>query len=153
MNYFQLLNIPQAFSLDIAALEKSYFAAQRACHPDRFVGKPAAERQAALQRSVDVNDAYSTLKNPLSRAEYLLHLHGIVVGTDADTVKPSQELLMEVIDIRENQPSEQALADLRNDSIARIGALFLANDFQAMAQQTLRLRYLMKARHESSANT
>lgn len=144
MNYFELLHIPETFLMDLSALEAAYFAAQRASHPDRFIGKPQAERMAAMQRSVDINNAYHTLKDPLSRARYLLHLNGVEVGTDRDTVKPSQALLMEVMELRETPPDAKRLAGLREASIARIAKLSGAKDWPAMAEETLRLGYLMK---------
>lgn len=143
MNYFDLLNIDSSFALDLSVLESAYFKAQRQYHPDRFVGKPEAERLAAMQRSLDSNKAYHILKDPLKRAQYLLHLQGIEVGTDHDTVKPSQELLMEVMELRETLP--KTVAPLVEESINRIGKLFEIKDFSAMAQEVLRLGYLVKA--------
>lgn len=146
-NYFTLLGIQSAFALDLAALESAYFREQQKSHPDRFVGKPPAERQQALQRSVDINQAYETLKNPLKRAQYLLSLNGIKVGTDNDSVKPSQALLMEVMELRES-PDAQKLATLKEESITRVASLAAAKDWQNMAQETLRLGYLLKALDE-----
>lgn len=143
MNYFALLGLPPAFTLDLPALEAAYFKAQHQFHPDRFVGKPDSERQAALQRSVDINKAYDTLKNPLKRAQYLLSLQGISVGTDSDTQKPSQALLMEVMELRES-PDAEKLASLAKESITRLEKLAAAQDWPAMAEETIRLGYLIK---------
>lgn len=140
MNYFELLNTNSAFEVDLAALEKAYFAVQRQYHPDRFAGKAEAERMTAMQRSVDANDAYNTLKDPLKRARYLLKLQDILVGTDQDTVKPSQALLMEVMEWREEGIDEA----LQADSIALISKHYSKQDWQAMAQETLRLGYINK---------
>ena len=145
MNYFELLNIPQAFALDLATLEKSYFALQREYHPDRFVGKPDEARLNAMLASVDINRAYRVLKEPLSRAQHLLSLQGVVVGTAADNVKPSNALLMEVMELREEPPEPKILAALIEESIARIETHYTSADWQAMAQETLRLGYLLKA--------
>ena len=54
-----------------ASLDRAYFALQRQWHPDRFVAKPAAERARASTEAAALNDAYRTLKDPLSRAVYL----------------------------------------------------------------------------------
>ncbi len=144
MSFFDLLNIPPEFELDIAALEVAYFKAQRQFHPDRFVGKPAAEKLAAMQKSMDINQAYETLKNPLKRAEYLLSLQGIMVGTNSDTVKPSAEILMEVMELRENEANADEVKELIASSNALIADYFKAKNFAAMAQETLRLGYLRK---------
>ena len=146
MNYFELLGLSPAFNLDLQALESAYFTQQRLYHPDRFVGKLPAERQAALHRSVDINKAYETLKNPFSRAQYLLHLQGTQVGTDHDTVKPSQALLMEIMELREEGVQKEVLERMIVESQAHIAAHFLASRFAEMAQETLRLGYLIKAR-------
>ena len=162
-NYFDLLGIAQSYSIDLPALEKAYFAQQRLFHPDRFAGKPTAERMAALQRSADINKAYDALKNPLKRAQYLLHLQGFAVGTEADNVKPSQALLMDVLGWRE-QAEETAdksrliseLKALHESCIAGIAASYLAKKWDEMAQLTLKLGYVIKTleetRHATAAN-
>ncbi len=158
MDYFALLGLPHAFTLDPQALEAAYFAAQRQYHPDRFVGKPDKERQAAMQRSVDINNAYDTLKSPLKRAQYLLKLQGIAVSGEDDALKPTADLLAEVMEWREQaaeaETSEQLdkldhalyrMAEAAEDDIAEAG---LQKDWQGMAKLVLRLGYLLKTREE-----
>jgi len=155
-DYFALLGLSAIFDIDPQALETAYFSQQRLYHPDRFVGTAPAERQAALQRSGDINNAYQTLKNPLSRAQYLLHLQGIAVGTEADSIKPSQALLMETMEWRETIDGTQGaeeMATLDNtletmitQSHATIANAFSASQWERMAHETLRLGYLTKAR-------
>lgn len=145
-NFFELLGMAPAFDLDLAALEAAYFKAQRQYHPDRFVAKPPAERMAALQQSADINQAYDILKNPLKRAQYLLHLQGIQVGTDHDSVKPSQALLVEVLELREAGVQAAALERMIAASIDAIGRFYNAAEWDSMAQETMRLGYLVKAR-------
>ena len=154
-DYFALLGLARAVALDAKALEAAYFAQQRLYHPDRFVKKTPAERQEALLRSVDINNAYETLKNPLLRAQYLLHLQGIEVGTDNDTVKPSAPLLMETMKWREAideaqgaaqlESLEARLAEQKHKTMTEIETAYNMSDWQAMAAQTLRLGYIVKA--------
>ena len=143
-DYFGLLGLSPAFTLDLQALETAYFTQQRLYHPDRFVGKPDAERLQALNRSADVNKAYNMLKNPLTRAQYLLHLQGIAVATEADTIKPSQALLTEIMGLREEGVDKQKLQRMIAASEAIIAAHFAAAAFEQMAQETMRLGYLVK---------
>ena len=75
--FFQL---PQHLHLDAAALEKQFYALSRKLHPDRFASKPAAEQEAALAASSQLNDAYRTLKDPILRTQYLLKARGCGVG-------------------------------------------------------------------------
>jgi molecular chaperone HscB len=77
MDYFAIFSLPPHLTLDTAALEKSFYALSRKLHPDRFASKPAAEQEAALAASSELNDAYRTLKDPIARTEYLLKLEGV----------------------------------------------------------------------------
>ncbi len=143
-DYFFLLNLPPHFDIDVKRLEAAYFHAQRQYHPDRSAGKSATARQAALMLSADVNQAYNVLKNPLTRAQYLLSTQGIVVGKEQDSVKPSQELLMEAMELREQPPAKETLEKMIEESIRIVSACYKASEWQKMAQETLRLGYLVK---------
>jgi molecular chaperone HscB len=99
-NPFELFGLPAQFALDLKVLEQRYRDLARMLHPDRYVRASSAERQAALTRAVDVNEAYATLRDELSRATTLLHLAGRAY--DAETTSQSDpEFLMTVMEIRE----------------------------------------------------
>jgi molecular chaperone HscB len=145
--HFSLLNIPINFDIDQSKLEEEYFKAQRLFHPDRFVGKSAEERNKALQKSMDINKAYECLKNPLKRAQYLLQLENIIVGTDADSVKPSHALLMEIMELSEHLAENKSidqLKDLHTNSLLDISKYYANKSWEKMAQETIRLGYLVK---------
>jgi molecular chaperone HscB len=76
-DYFALFDLPRHLHVDVAALEKGFYAQSRRLHPDRFAAKPAAEQEEALAASSQLNDAYRTLREPIARTEYLLGLEGI----------------------------------------------------------------------------
>lgn len=76
-DYFTLFSLPQHLHIDLAALEKTFYAQSRKLHPDRFASQPPEAQQAALAASSQLNDAYRTLRNPILRTEYLLSLQGI----------------------------------------------------------------------------
>jgi molecular chaperone HscB len=76
-NYFTQFGLPRHLNIDTTALEKSFYAQSRKLHPDRFASRPAAEQEAALAASSQLNDAYRTLRDPIARTEYLLALEGI----------------------------------------------------------------------------
>ncbi len=158
-NYFQLLGVSESFGLDMAQLEQRYYTLQREFHPDRQSAKTAAERQKALLTSMDVNQAYQTLKDPVLRAGHLLALQGIRVNTDGhDTVKATPELLMEIMTMREEVADCKTVAQLEHlekhgqrewsGAIETLAVLFNASDWQQAAMVTLRLRYLEKYREE-----
>src|SRR6202011_5503872 len=73
MNYFEFFDLPRKLTLDVVALEKQFYTMSRRLHPDRF----ASKQEAALAQSSLLNDAYRTLKDPISRTQYLLKLEGV----------------------------------------------------------------------------
>ncbi len=152
-NYFTLFSLPASFTVDAAALESAYFKLQRQYHPDRFVKSPAAEKHAAAETSVQVNEAYRTLKEPLPRARYLLSLEGILVGTDRDTVKPESRILTESMTLREAMETGQNIAPqlqaLRAQCLADLTSAFEKRALAEAAQHVFRLIYVEKALEES----
>jgi molecular chaperone HscB len=115
---FQVLGVARSYALDIADLEQRYKDMTKTLHPDRFARADARARRASLERSVQLNQAWRALVDPVRRAEYLLSLHGIDVGertvlngpeqSDTQATLPvPQELLMEILELRE------ALAEAR----------------------------------------
>ncbi|HEV2619507.1 MAG TPA: Fe-S protein assembly co-chaperone HscB [Acidobacteriaceae bacterium] len=77
MDFFEIFSLPQHLTIDLNALEKSFYAMSRKLHPDRFAARPEAEQAAALAEASRLNDAYRTLKDPIARTEYLLKLEGV----------------------------------------------------------------------------
>lgn len=160
LDHFARLGLPAALELEPAVLDRAYFARQRQWHPDRFVGKPAAERAQASVEAAGLNDAYRTLKDPLARAVYLAGLRGVDLPGDGKTID-DPDLLMEAMEARETLHEtataaavEALLAKARDDmkrSIEELGRLFLADDKPALRKALLRLRYLDKFAEEARA--
>lgn len=78
MEFFTALGLEPAFELDLADLERRYYAASRELHPDRFARAPAAQQAEALAKSSLLTRAYRTLRDPHARAEYILEQKGVV---------------------------------------------------------------------------
>jgi molecular chaperone HscB len=75
---FSFFGLPRKLNLDIAALERDFYALSRKLHPDLYAQSSEAEqRQCSLEKSSQLNDAYRTLKDPIARTEYLLRLQGV----------------------------------------------------------------------------
>jgi molecular chaperone HscB len=96
MNYFELFNLPVSFDVDLSTLPQTYQQLQRLTHPDRFAGGSEQEKLVAIQKNAQVNDAYSVLKSPLSRAEYLLSLRGIDLQHEQKTIKDTAFLMQQM---------------------------------------------------------
>jgi molecular chaperone HscB len=77
LNYFAQFDLPRHLHIDLASLEKSFYAQSRRLHPDRFASKPQTEQDSALAASSQLNDAYRTLRDSIARTEYLLSLEGV----------------------------------------------------------------------------
>ncbi len=76
-DYFALLGVPPRLILESCALERRFYELSRALHPDRFSNAPVSVRRSSLEWMSLVNQAYKTLRDPMTRREYLLSLHGI----------------------------------------------------------------------------
>jgi molecular chaperone HscB len=61
-------------------LEKDFYELSRRLHPDLNARAGSREQEWSLEQSSMLNDAYRTLKDPIKRTEYLLHLEGVAVG-------------------------------------------------------------------------
>jgi len=126
-NPFETLGLVPTFALEAAVLEQRQRDLNRALHPDRHAQKSAAERRVALSRSMDVNQAYRSLRDPTSRAEALFELLGVDSLAERTATDPTllgemleqRELLDEV---RRNKDATR-LATLKANMIAREGEL------------------------------
>lgn len=157
-NFFALLSLPESYSINLDILEKAYFSLQRTWHPDRFAGKPSHERMQAMQQSMTINEAYHTLKSPLKRAQYLLSLQDVIVGTEKDTIKPPASLLIESMESREELADAGTLQEIQalhqknnthiEESMHRINQLYDKQNYAQAAEETLRLGYLYKLKQE-----
>jgi molecular chaperone HscB len=170
-DHFSVLGVERRHALDAGDLEARYKDLSRKVHPDRFARADPRARRAALQRTVQLNEAWRTLKDPVRRAEYLLGLAGRKVASDeARSVPPA--LLMEILELRE----ELAEARLAGDdaraqrlahgvrareaqamsTVAERLAAGGAADLEAAARALVELRYFRRfldevAAHEESA--
>eukprot|EP00741_Cyanophora_paradoxa_P008281 tig00001284_g8010.t1 len=151
-DHFAVFTCPRTFELDPKDLDKRYKNLQMRLHPDRFATQTEREREIAAMQSARVNEAYTILKRPHSRATYLLRLFGIDVGETGGTIADPQ-VLMEAMEGRE------AIEDAEDDAAA-LGALnerytglarecvrdltrsFDAGELEAARRHAIRLQYL-----------
>lgn len=116
IDYYELFGISRSLNLSLDALRQRYYELSRELHPDKFMRKPEAERQRALDMSSALNDAYRTLKDPVKRAQYLLGLEGFDIGEQRSKDVPP-ELLEEVFELN------MALEELRGGDDSARGQL------------------------------
>jgi molecular chaperone HscB len=122
--YFSIFGLPPKLTIDPAALERDFYKLSRKLHPDLYARKGAEEQAWSLRQSSLLNDAYRTLRDPVTRTAYLLKLEGMHVedenaqstDTAARDAKAKQnrvpaDLLEEVFEL--NMQLEEMRANLK----------------------------------------
>jgi len=109
-NHFELFDLPTVFPVDEAELVARFQTLQRELHPDRFAAASDTEKRWSVQAASLVNEAYQKLSQPLSRAAYLLTLHGIGVDEETDTHMDPM-FLMQQMELREAIDDASSAAD------------------------------------------
>ncbi|HXI55999.1 MAG TPA: Fe-S protein assembly co-chaperone HscB [Polyangia bacterium] len=101
-DFFGVLGVERRYDLDMASVEQRYRELTRKLHPDRFARADPRARRASLARSVQLNEAWRALKDPVRRAEYLLGLMRAreqETQTEKETAPPA--LLAEILELRQ----------------------------------------------------
>lgn len=144
LDHFELLGVPARFAMDRAALDTAWREVQARVHPDRHASGSPQERRVAMQWASRANEAYRTLKSPLSRARYLCERAGVDLQVETNTAM-SGVFLMRQMEWRE------ALDDARGsrDSAAvAVLAEALATDRENLRRK---MGELLDERHDYAA--
>jgi molecular chaperone HscB len=159
VDHFTRLGIDRDFQVDSDDLDRRYFGFQRNLHPDRFARRSAKERAIAESQSASLNQAYETLKEPLTRAAYLLELSGIRSPAAHAATVDDEELLTEAMENREalmEAETVEAVDALTAKALASslhclndLGKAFRDNDLELANLLTTRLRYWRKLGEEA----
>ncbi|KAJ8107605.1 hypothetical protein OPT61_g8749 [Boeremia exigua] len=146
------------FTIDLNALKREFLQLQAKAHPDLH---PQEDKKRAEATSARINEAYKTLQSPLHRAQYLLSQRGIETAEDETAKVDDPELLMEVLEAREQieeAESEEDLVGMKDEnevriqeSIKALEEAFAKNDVELAKSETVKLRYWMNI-SESIAN-
>jgi len=110
MNYFERLGLPRRFSVDAAELERAYLMQSRAVHPDYHLAGSDADLAASMDASAEVNEAYGILRDPFTRADYLVTLLGGPTASEHKQIPAA--FLAEMLEAREQ------IEEARGDSAA-----------------------------------
>lgn len=98
-DYFSVFGLPRKLNIDLGVLESKFHELSRKLHPDFYQGKSERERVLSLDNSAVINAAYSTLKEPLRRMEYLVKLEE---GASKEIPrKAPEDLLGEMLELQE----------------------------------------------------
>jgi len=160
-DHYALFGLPRGFAVDLAELERVYREVQGRVHPDKFAQAGDAEQRLAMQQATHANEAYLTLKSPLKRAQYLLHLGGHDPQIEHNTAMPT-DFLIEQMEWREAVAEAREAADvaelehlhhrLRKDISAQYDTLHQALDghldYSRAADLVRQLMFQEKLLHE-----
>ncbi len=162
-DHFALFDLPPRFAIDEASLQQAYRRVQAQVHPDRFAAAGAAERRVAMQWAARANEAYRTLRSPVSRAAYLCERNGQPIEAESNTAMPAG-FLMQQMQWREeleqarggDRASARALARevqaRREEVLARVaGALDQRQDYAEAAAGVRELHFIDRFRDELAA--
>ena len=81
-DFFTVFGLSPHLNLDLPSLEKEFHRLSRRLHPDRFARAEQNEKEWSLADTAQLNDAYRTLKDAITRTEYLLKTHGAEIGEE-----------------------------------------------------------------------
>lgn len=160
-DHFALLGLARAQAIDAGELDARFRELQARVHPDRHAHAGESDQRLAMQWATRVNEAYQTLKAPLPRARYLLHLLGHDAQIESNTAMPT-EFLMAQMELREAvadakaAADELALEDLRERLIGEIRAehgrlqalIDTARDYPSATALVRQLMFQEKLLHE-----
>jgi molecular chaperone HscB len=179
-DHFAVLGVARRYDADLVAMEAAYKDLSRKLHPDRFARADPRARRASLQRTVQLNEAWRALKDPLKRAEYVLELGGVKIATDdggarSGGVAASPALLMEMLELREelgdaraanDDAKVRAMGEAMRARVARAEAAVAAGlvgtpaaeQLEAVGRELVALRYYRRfldevAAHEDAAGS
>ena len=160
-NYFEIFSIDVSTDLDISRLNEKNRELQQQVHPDRFATGTDVEKREAMQKTSLVNEAFNTLKDPVSRLQYMLSLKGVDMNAETDTTMDGA-FLMEQMEFREdiaNVRSQKNPLDVLDamsadlnvksaDLISSFAEHYQQENLQKAREVVRKLQFLNKAQKE-----
>ena len=118
-DHFSFFGLPRKLLIDESGLEETFYALSRQFHPDYFMSASEPERQASMERSSMLNDAYRTLRDRIARVTYLLTLEGYKESekkAPPDLLEEVFELNMQVEELKaaKKMGDEEEVAEARS---------------------------------------
>jgi len=102
-----------SLEVDSEALRKVFYEFSQKTHPDTQVTKLHSDQMNATRWSTFINRAYQTLKEPVSRLEYLLELFQVQPQKRSSPPMELAEAYFEFQDALESGSNEAAVRDFQ----------------------------------------
>lgn len=159
--YFEIFNVPFSYDINLAEVAEVYLKLQKSVHPDRYASSGDQEKRIAMQQTSLINQAFQTLKDPVSRAQYMLKIKGLDMDSETDTTMDA-EFLMEQMEFRESimdaRDKDDPLAELdsmaaglkqKMDDLMKSFSVSFADDCYDAAREIVRkMQFIVKAKKE-----
>ena len=160
-NFFALFEQPVQFAVNQERLDQQLRLLQKRYHPDNLVADSknvadsAQAKQQSEQASALINQAYQTLRDPDSRASYLLDIAGQAQNlehsiADLDFLEDAMQMRMDLDDAIEGkelavlkQLHPQITVRLNKQS-ERFDSAYQSQDWQTAIDATQKLKFLVK---------
>lgn len=160
-NFFALFEQPVQFAVNQERLDQQLRLLQKRYNPDNLVADSknvadsAQAKQQSEQASALINQAYQTLRDPDSRASYLLDIAGQAQNlehsiADLDFLEDAMQMRMDLDDAIEGK--ELAVLKQLNPQITvrlnkqseRFDSAYQSQDWQTAIDATQKLKFLVK---------
>ena len=160
-NFFELFGLPVSYDVNLNQVQQQYMALQKKVHPDNFANGSDLEKRLSMQRTSWINEAQTTLKDPVLRAIYLLKLSGVDFSLENETTMDAA-FLMQQLEMRERLENIKSEADplARLDDMAKdvrsTTKTMMENFVQSFENEQLdearewirKLQFMQKAKNE-----
>lgn len=138
-NYFDIFSLDVSTSPDLHRLKEKNRELQQQVHPDRFANGSEAEKREAMQITSLINQAFETIKDPVSRLQYMLMLKSVDMSSETDTsmdgafLMEQMELREEIADVRSQSDPLEILDTMTSD--LKIKSADLTDSFESSYKQ------------------
>jgi len=109
-NFFELFGLPVSYDVDLNKVQQRYMELQKQVHPDKFANASDQEKRLSMQQTSWINEAQTTLKDPVLRSTYLLKLKGVDINLENETTMDAG-FLMQQLEMRERLENISSEAD------------------------------------------
>ncbi len=141
MDHFEVMGMPHCFEIDSEELENLYQRLTLGMHPDFFGAASEEQKRLSEKSSVMLNTAYNTLREPASRARYLLSL--LAKGNSLQTDELPEGFLQDMFTFQESldemleSGDQPALCKMNEDLQNRYN--FIESNFATLFKNGMKL--------------
>ncbi len=160
-NFFELFDLPVSYDVDLLQLQQRYMELQKQVHPDKFANGSDQEKRQSMQQTSWINEAQTTLKDPVLRASYLLKLKGMDFSLENETTMDAA-FLMSQLEMREKMEHvkqqddplvaldsiEKEIKDANDQMMQGFAESYQADKFDDAREWIRKLQFLKKAKNE-----